>query len=62
MYVDRAARMEVAKIEVRCDYCKTWSDKEEKLQVILDNTVLAAVNLVNHYTRRARRSKFIVSH
>ena len=34
VYVDRAARMEVAKIEVRCDYCKTWSDKEEKLQVI----------------------------
>lgn len=37
-YIDRAARMEVAKIEVRCDYCKTWSDKEENLQVILDNT------------------------
>lgn len=34
VYVDRAARMEVAKIEVRCGYCKTWSDKEEKLQVI----------------------------
>ena len=34
VYIDRAARMEVAKIEVRCDYCKTWSDKEENLQVI----------------------------
>ena len=33
-YIDRAARMEVAKIEVRCDYCKTWSDKEENLQVL----------------------------
>lgn len=37
-YIDRAARMEVAKIEVRCDYCQTWRDKEENLQVILDTT------------------------